>query len=37
MLGFRKKNELKEYHQITHPYFIYPDETVRLSLKITKL
>ncbi|KAI7879836.1 SPOC like C-terminal domain-containing protein [Mucor mucedo] len=27
VLVFKKKTELKDYHQISHPYFIYPDDS----------
>ncbi|KAI8090950.1 SPOC like C-terminal domain-containing protein [Gilbertella persicaria] len=27
VLGFRGQEALKSYHQISHPYFIYPDES----------
>lgn len=27
LLGFKQRSTLKNHHQITHPYFIYPDES----------
>ncbi|KAI9255908.1 SPOC like C-terminal domain-containing protein [Helicostylum pulchrum] len=27
VLGFKNKKALKAHHQLTHPYFIFPDET----------
>ena len=30
LMGFKPKERLKEFHNIKPPYFLYPDETVRL-------
>jgi hypothetical protein len=31
VLGFKQKISLKVHHKISHPYFIYPDESVSLD------
>jgi hypothetical protein len=28
LLGFKSLKELEPHYQVTHPYFIYPDESV---------
>ncbi|KAI9341588.1 SPOC like C-terminal domain-containing protein [Pilaira anomala] len=28
VLGFKNKSTLKSHHQLTHPYFIYPDDSL---------
>ncbi|EIE80179.1 hypothetical protein RO3G_04884 [Rhizopus delemar RA 99-880] len=35
LLGFRDIKELEPHYQVTHPYFIYPDDTVN-NTKIVK-
>jgi hypothetical protein len=32
VLGFREMKALKAYHQVSHPYFIYPDESASLPI-----
>jgi hypothetical protein len=36
VLGFKHKKALKAHHQLTHPYFIFPDDTVSWKFFLLK-